>query len=78
MSSDIYRYHGQGFDHGECGLEVLKMTGNDKAQWKCFLGLMDFDDASKNIPEADKRIYKHSVVLDASDNWNKLRSLLKL
>lgn len=76
IALDNYRYHGQGLDRGECGLEISMMTETDKTQWKCFLGLMDIVDAPKKIPEENKKVYKHSAVLDASENWDKLKSQL--
>lgn len=51
------------------------MNGNDKTQWRCYVGLIDYDDAMNiKLPAGDKRVYKHSSVLDASDDWNKLKS----
>lgn len=51
------------------------MNRNDKTQWKCFVGLVDYDDAmNAKVLEESKKFYKHSSVLDASDDWNKLKS----
>lgn len=69
-----YRYYGNGLDHGCCGLEISNMKQADKAQWTCIIGLMDAEDVLKKIPEGDKRIYKYSSILDASDDWNKIKS----
>lgn len=71
---DNYRYYGQGLAYGECGLQINNLSLIDKTQWKCYLGLVDASDEMKNIPEDQKKVYKHSSVLDASDDWNKLKS----
>lgn len=77
MASGNYRYYGDGFAKGECGVEIKNMNGDDKTQWRCFLGLVDYADAMNvKMPEADRKVYKHSSVLDASDDWNKLKSKL--
>lgn len=74
-ASGNYRYYGDGFARGDCGVEIKNMNGNDKTQWRCFVGLMDYDDAMNvKLPAGDKRVYKHSSVLDASNDWNKLKS----
>lgn len=71
-----YRYFGNGFDQGHCGLEIDKIGGTDKTQWKCHVGATDIDDFNDiKIPEAKKRIHKYSAVIDASDAWDKLKSL---
>lgn len=78
IASGNYRYFGDGFANGDCGLEIKNMNGNDKAQWRCFVGLMDFEDAMNTKISDDKRkTYKHSAVVDASDDWNKIKSKLK-
>lgn len=75
IASGNYRYYGEGFGQGECGLEIKNMNRNDKTQWKCFVGLVDYDDAmNAKVLEESKKFYKHSSVLDASDDWNKLKS----
>lgn len=72
---DNYRYYGQGLSYGECGLQINNMDIIDKIQWRCYVGLMDSVDAmATNIAEENKKIYKLSSVLDASDAWNKLNS----
>lgn len=77
IASSNYRYFGQGLVYGDCGLEIKPLRDLDRMQWRCFVGLMDADDVMKNIPEASKRIYKHSALLDASDAWNKLQGLMR-
>lgn len=72
---DNYRYYGQGLSYGECGLQINNLNAIDKTQWKCYVGLMDAADAmTTKIAEENKKIYKYSSVLDASDDWNKLKS----
>jgi hypothetical protein len=75
IASGNYRYHGQGFDNGDCGLEINNLNVIDKTHWNCFIGLTDAADAMNDkIAKADKKIYKHSSVIDASDDWNSLKS----
>ena len=71
---DNYRYHGRGLAYGECGLQINNLNSIDKTQWRCYLGLIDAADAMKAIADEEKKVYKHSTVLDASDAWNKLKS----
>jgi hypothetical protein len=78
MATDSYRYFGQGLIYGDCGMEIKTLKSLDRAQWRCFVGLMDAEDIMKNIPESSKRIYKHSALLDASDEWNKLKGLCRI
>lgn len=78
IASENYRYYGQGLSYGECGLEIKSMKRLDRTQWRCFVGLMDSEDALKNIPEANKRVYKHSAVIDASDDWNRMKGIRNL
>lgn len=71
-----YRYFGDGFDKGHCGLEINRIAGTDKTQWRCFVGATDIDDFNNmKIADAAKRIHKYSAVIDASDAWDKLKSL---
>lgn len=66
-------------ENGDCGMEIKNMNQDDKTQWKCFAGLMDAEDAVNiKLPETDKKIYKLSSVMDASDDWNVLKGWLKL
>lgn len=79
LASGNYRYFGQGFAKGDCGLEIIDMNINliDKTQWNCIVGLTDAADAMNDkIAAQDKKVYKHSSVLDASDNWDSLKSNL--
>lgn len=69
-----YRYYGQGITNGECGLQISNLDAIDKTQWKCYLGLMNATDAGSSVPVKDKTTFKYSAVLDASDDWYKLKS----
>nr|XP_029732390.1 uncharacterized protein LOC109417989 [Aedes albopictus] len=40
---DRYRYYGNGFDVGDCGLEVEEPDTIDKGLWKCVVGYGDDD-----------------------------------
>ena len=74
-ASGNYRYFGHGFKNGDCGMEIITSNLLDKTRWNCFIGLMDAADASNTrVLEKDKKIYKHSSMLDASDDWDKLKS----
>jgi hypothetical protein len=75
IASVNYRSFGQGLAYGDCGLEIKNMKTVDRTRWKCFVGLLDYDDAMSNMPETAKRIYKHSALFDASDDWNKLKGM---
>lgn len=75
LASGKYRYFGQGFEKGECGLEISNLNLIDKTQWNCIVGLMDSADAMNNkIAESDKKVHKLSSIIDASDDWEKLKS----
>jgi hypothetical protein len=75
IASGNYRYFGQGFDKGECGLEISNLNMIDKTQWNCFIGLLDADDAMDSKLAADKkRVYKMSSIIDASDDWEQVKS----
>jgi hypothetical protein len=78
IALENYRYYGDGLELGDCGLEIKNMNINDKTQWRCFVGLMDSADAmNAKVPENEKKIYKQSSVIDASEDWNKLKSIKK-
>lgn len=75
IASGNYLYHGEGFANGDCGMEIKNMKEYDKVQWRCFVGLWDYDDAMNDkLADDKKKLYKHSAVVDASNDWNKLKS----
>lgn len=77
IASGNYRYFGRGFSSGDCGLEIMNLNVIDKTQWNCLVGLTDSADAMNDkITEADRKVYKHSSVIDASDDWDSLKSNL--
>lgn len=39
-----YRYYGNGFESGECGIEIVDPDNNDKSTWKCYLGVEQYQE----------------------------------
>lgn len=75
IASGNYRYFGQGFGKGECGLEISNLNLIDKTQWNCFVGLLDAEDAMNDkVAVGDKKVHKLSSIIDASDDWDNLKS----
>jgi len=62
LAAESYRYEGEGFANGDCGMSISNLNANDATQWRCFVGWND-----------DKKL---SSVLDASAHWNEMRSEL--
>lgn len=72
---DRYQYYGDGMKNGDCGMEIMNPNAGHMTQWKCYIGMMDVDDAANvKIADVNKRIYKYSALMDASDDWENLKS----
>lgn len=72
---DRYQYYGDGMKNGDCGMEIMNPNAGHMTQWKCYIGMMDVDDAANvKITDDNKRIYKYSALMDASDDWENLKS----
>ncbi|CAO1390109.1 unnamed protein product [Diamesa tonsa] len=71
---DRYQYYGDGMKNGDCGMEIMNPNAGHMTQWKCYIGMMDVDDAANvKIADVNKRIYKYSAIMDASDDWESLK-----
>lgn len=74
-ASGQYRYFGKGFANGDCGLEISNLNVIDKTHWNCFIGLTNAADAMNDkVAATDRKAYKLTSVIDASDNWDSLKS----